>query len=213
MIIAVDGPSGTGKSSVSRAVAERTELPHLDTGAFYRGATLAALRAGADLADPDAVNAAVTENSLTQEEGRMFLDGEDISERIRGEDVTTNVSQVSAHANLRTRLVDFQRSWVLAHKNRAVVEGRDIGTVVFPDATLKIYLDASAEVRAQRRAYESGEVVADVLRDQERRDRLDSSRAVSPLTVPKGAVVVDSSEMTLQQVVDHVVGLVDSVSA
>lgn len=213
LIVAVDGPGGTGKSTVSRAVAHRLELPHLDTGAFYRAATLVALRMGADLDDAGAIEKTVVGRSFNQSEGRMFVDGEDVSEPIRGESITTHVSQVSAYPKVREFLVDLQRNWVTDQESRAVVDGRDIGSVVFPEATLKIYLDARPEIRARRRALEGGEDVAAVEEDLERRDRLDSSRTASPLMVADDAVVIDTSEMTLDQVVDRIVSMVGSISA
>jgi cytidylate kinase len=213
LIVAVDGPGGTGKSTVSRVVAQRLELPHLDTGAFYRAATLVALRMGADLDDAGAIEKAIVGRSFNQSEGRMFVDGEDVSEPIRGESITTHVSQISAYPKVREFLVDLQRNWVADQESRAVVDGRDIGSVVFPDATLKIYLDARPEIRARRRALQRGEDVAAVEEDLERRDRLDSSRTASPLMVADDAVVIDTSEMTLDQVVDRIVSMVGSISA
>lgn len=207
MIVTVDGPGGTGKSTVSRAVAARTGLPHLDTGAYYRAATLAVLAADVDPGDEAAVVQVVCSATMEQEEGRMYLDGEDVSVEIRAEDVTAAVSAVSAHPEVRMRLVEMQREWVKRHGG-GVVEGRDIGSVVFPEATLKIFLDASPEVRARRRARETGEDLAEVLADLNRRDRLDSTRQTSPLTIPRGAVVVDTSELDFDQVVDKVSGLV-----
>lgn len=207
MIVTVDGPGGTGKSTVSRAVAERTGLPHLDTGAYYRAATLAVIAAGVDPADGPAVVGVVSAARMDQEEGRMYLDGRDVTVEIRGEDVTAAVSAVSAHPGVREVMVGLQREWVARHGG-GVVEGRDIGSVVFPDATLKIFLDASPEVRARRRARETGEDPRDVLTDLTRRDRFDSTRAVAPLTVPDGAVVIDTSELDFDQVVQKVAGLI-----
>ncbi|HEY6634100.1 MAG TPA: (d)CMP kinase, partial [Acidimicrobiia bacterium] len=187
-MVTVDGPSGTGKSTVSKAVAIGAGLPHLDTGAFYRAVTLAVLRAGADPTDAIAVSEIAAGLDLGQEEGRMFLDGADVSAEIRGDDVTAAVSAVSAHPDVRARLVEMQRRWIAGHGHRGVVEGRDIGSVVFPEADIKIFLDAAPEVRAARRAAETAEDPDEVLADLNRRDRLDSSRAASPLIVPEGAV-------------------------
>lgn len=212
LIVTVDGPGGTGKSTVSRLVADRAGLPHLDTGAYYRAATAAVLRSGVHPSDADAVVEVVSASGLDQEEGRMFLDGEDVSEEIRGEDVTRAVSAVSSHSGVRGLLVEMQRSWISRHGGRGVVEGRDIGSVVFPEAEVKIYLDASAEVRARRRAFQTGEDPEEVLADLNRRDHLDSTRAVSPLTVPDGAVVIDTSEMSLDEVVDRVLDVIASKS-
>lgn len=185
----------------------RASLPHLDTGAFYRAATLAVLRSGVDLDDVDAVAAVVASLELDQREDRMFLGTEDVSDEIRGPWVTAAVSKVSAHRRVREILVDEQRRWVDAHNRRAVVEGRDIGSVVFPDATVKVYLDARPEVRAARRARQMGEKPEEVLGHLRRRDDLDSSRAISPLTVPEGARVVDTSDLAFDEVVEAVLAL------
>jgi cytidylate kinase len=204
LIVTMDGPAGTGKSTVSRAVAKRLALPHLDTGAFYRAAGLAALRAGVDLDDGPRVASSLAGVVLEQVDGRMLLDGDDVSVEIRRPDITRASSQVSTHPEVRNELVSRQRDWVERHGNRAVVEGRDIGSVVFPEAAVKVYLDARPEVRAQRRASETGEDYAEVLSEIKARDHRDSTRSASPLTVPSGAVVIDTSEMTSEQVVDHV---------
>jgi cytidylate kinase len=211
MIVTVDGPSGTGKSTVSRVVAHKAGLPHLDTGAFYRAATLAVLEAGVDPSNAAEVMGVVSGVRLDQEHGRMYLDGRDVSSEIRGEVVTRAVSAVSAHQDVRKLLVDMQRAWMESH-GAGVVEGRDIGSVVFPDATVKVFLDASPEVRARRRAIETGEPVEEVLEDLNRRDRLDSTRQASPLLIPEGAVVVDTSELSFDQVVDEVLGLINAKS-
>lgn len=207
LIVTMDGPGGTGKSTVSRAVAERLDLPHLDTGAFYRAAGVAALRAGADLDDADQVVGAMTGISLDQIDGRMFIDDVDVSGEIRTAAATTASSRVSTHPEVRTLLVAHQRSWVERHANRAVVEGRDIGSVVFPDATVKIYLDARPEVRARRRADQTGEDYDRVLSGLTDRDRRDSTRRTSPLTIPDGATVIDTSDMSFDEVVGQVVEL------
>jgi cytidylate kinase len=212
LIVTVDGPGGTGKSTVSRAVAEKAGLPHLDTGAFYRAATLAVLEAGVDPASGALVTPVVASLDMSQENGRMFLDGRDVTDEIRGEAVTAAVSAVSAHPEVRAILVEEQRAWVKKHGRRAVVEGRDIGSVVFPDAEVKVFLDASARVRAQRRAKETGETLEEVLEDLNRRDRLDSTRATSPMTVPDGAVVVDTSDLSFDQVVEQMLALVTAKS-
>jgi cytidylate kinase len=212
MIVTVDGPGGTGKSTVSKAVAAEAGLPHLDTGAFYRAGTLAVLREGIDLEDSRAVVAVVAGISLDQDEGLMFLDGEDVSSEIRGDRVTVAASQVSSHPGVREILVDHQRAWVAEHGGRAVVEGRDIGSVVFPDAALKIYLDARPEVRAKRRATQVGDDPDQVMKELARRDHLDSSREASPLTVPDGAVIIDTSDLTFDEVVEKVLSLISAKS-
>jgi cytidylate kinase len=210
-VIAIDGPAGSGKSTVAAAVAARTTLPVLHTGAMYRAATLAAQRAGADLADGPAV-AAVAAAMRLDVGDRVLLDGEDVTDELRSPAVDGAVSVVAAQPQVREILVDAQRAWV-RERGGAVVEGRDIGTVVFPDAQLKVYLTASPEVRAARRAEEAQagsdgpariEAVAERL---ERRDRMDSGRAASPLAVAADAHVVDSSGLDVEAVVEKVLAL------
>jgi cytidylate kinase len=208
LIVTIDGPSGTGKSTVSRAVASQVGLPHLDTGAFYRAATLAVIRAAVDPDDDRAVAEVVGTAILDQDDGEMFLEGGNVSTEIRGPDVTAIVSRVAANPEVRRILVSHQRQWVGRHGGRAVIEGRDIGSVVFPRATLKVFLDARPEVRAERRAVETGDDHATVLEDLGRRDRFDSTRTASPLTIPQGAVVVDTSDLSFDEVVTRVVDLV-----
>ncbi|WP_054814677.1 (d)CMP kinase [Nocardia arizonensis] len=207
----MDGPSGTGKSSVSRLLADRLGARYLDTGAMYRAATLRVLRAGIDLADAASIGAAVKELPLTigtdPYHELIALDGEDVSGEIRGDAVTKAVSAVSAVAEVRELLVALQRE-IAFSAQRIVVEGRDIGTVVLPDADAKIYLTASAEARAQRRNQQNiaegrGDDYAAVLADVQRRDTLDSTRKVSPLRPAEDAVMVDTSEMTKDEVIDE----------
>jgi len=212
LIVTLDGPGGTGKSTVSRVVAHRAGLPHLDTGAFYRAATLAVIESGVDPHDESSVVEVVSGLRLGQEGGRMYLNDRDVSNEIRGQDVNAAVSAVSAHPKVRRKLVEMQRAWLRAHDDRGVVEGRDIGSVVFPDATVKIYLDASPEVRARRRALQTGEDVADVLTDLNRRDNYDSTRSASPMMVPEGAFVVDTSDLSFDAVVDRILALIESKS-
>ncbi len=209
LVIAMDGPAGTGKSTVSRSVANRLGLPHLDTGAFYRAAGLVALRAGLDLADEIATSSALGQVEMDQIDGRMLLGGVDVSREIRTPEATEASSVVSTHPSVRSILVTMQRAWVGSRGGRAVVEGRDIGSVVFPQATVKIYLDATPEVRAKRRAGESGEPYDEVLAQVLERDTRDSTRANSPLIVPDGAHLIDTSDMSLGDVVDRVIGIVE----
>ena len=213
LIVTMDGPAGTGKSTVSRLVADRLGIPRLDTGAFYRAAGLAALRAGVDLDNHASVADLVAGLRLDQADGRMILDGLDVSQEIRTQIVTEASSRVSTHPDVRGLLVVYQRDWVARHDNRAVIEGRDIGSIVFPDATVKIYLDARPDVRAERRAAQTGEHYDRVLEELRDRDRRDSTREASPLTVPDGAVVIDTSDMEVDEVVDMVVGLAAETTA
>ncbi|WP_425302638.1 (d)CMP kinase [Nocardia wallacei] len=207
----MDGPSGTGKSSVSRKLATRMAARYLDTGAMYRVATLRVLRADVDLTDAVAIATAVKDLPLTigtdPAHEVIELDGEDVSAEIRGNEVTKAVSAVSAVPEVREQLVALQREIAVA-AGRIVVEGRDIGTVVLPDADAKIYLTASAEARAFRRNQQNiaegrGDDYEAVLADVQRRDNLDSTRAVSPLRPAADAVLVDTSELTREQVIDE----------
>lgn len=213
MIIAVDGPGGSGKSTVSRNLAKGLGWLHLDTGAFYRAATLAVLRAGVDLTVDTEVTGAVSVRTFIQEGGRMYLDGEDVSVDIRSPEVTASVSAVAALPEVRRVMVAHQRTWVARHGRDVVVEGRDIGTVVFPEADLKIWLSASAEERARRRALQTGEDPAVVMRELDRRDRADSGRKVSPLTPAPDAIHMDTTGMTVDEVVERIVTLIDSKRA
>ncbi len=216
LIVAMDGPSGTGKSTVSKRLAEHLGAAYLDTGAMYRLATLHALRRGTDLTDPDAIAAATADlpwsigTDPTVEDIR--LDGQDVRDEIRGAEVTAAVSAVSAVPQVREMLVAAQRQ-IGRDAERIVVEGRDIGTVVFPDADVKIYLTASAEARAQRRNAQNiaegrGDDYDAVLAAVQRRDHLDSTRAVSPLRAADDAVHVDTSDMNIDEVITALVAVV-----
>lgn len=217
LVIAIDGPAGTGKSSVARGLASALNARYLDTGAMYRLVTLSVLRAGIALEDTAAIAAAATDVDLAvgndPAEDRSYLAGEDVSAEIRGDAVTKAVSAVSALPEVRARLVAMQRELASA-PGSVVVEGRDIGSVVLPDADLKIFLTASAEVRARRRNDQNvaGGLPDDydaVLADVKRRDHLDSTRAVSPLRAADDAVVVDTSDMNQTEVVTHLTELVE----
>lgn len=214
--VAIDGPAGTGKSSVSKGLAKALGARYLDTGGMYRTVTLAVLRADVDPADAQAVahTAEAVKMSVDYhpDGDRYFLDGEDVSAEIRGDRVTAAVSAVSSVPAVRTRLVGLQRE-LADGMGSVVVEGRDIGTVVLPNAPVKIFLTASAETRARRRNDQNVAAgLADdydaVLADVRRRDHLDSTRAVSPLRAAPDAVVVDTSEMTEAQVISHLRDLV-----
>jgi len=205
-LVAIDGPAGSGKSTVARAVAGRLGVAYLDTGAMYRSVALAALERGVDPTDGEAL--AKLAGALDIEVGeRVLVDGVDATTAIRGAEVTAVVSAVSAHPPVRAQLVRRQRRWAEDHDG-GVVEGRDIGTVVFPNAALKIFLTASEEERARRRQRddEAPDVNA-VAADIGRRDKIDSTRAASPLRPADDAVVIDTTGHTVDDVVDQILGL------
>lgn len=207
-VIAIDGPSGAGKSTVAKAVAAELDLPVLDTGAMYRAVTLAVLEAPADPAD-GAACAAVAQRADVDQQGLItLLDGRDVSVEIRSPAVTETVSTVSAHPAVRTVLVAHQRAWQAA-RERGVVEGRDIGTVVFPDAAVKVFLTASETERARRRRDEASPdeqmTIDEVRADLDRRDRFDTNRAVSPLQPAPDALRIDTTDRTVDEVVRDVV--------
>ncbi|MDX1448086.1 MAG: (d)CMP kinase [Acidimicrobiia bacterium] len=207
LIVAIDGPAGSGKSSVARLVAGELRLPHLDTGGFYRAATLIALRAGIDPADGVAIVDALEGVEITSRDGLACVDGEIVEAAIRGPEVTAAVSQVSAHPEVRQMLVAKQRQWVADRGGSAVVEGRDIGTVVFPDTPVKVFLTADDEERARRRARERGEDPETHLEAIRRRDAIDGSREVSPMAVADDAIVIDTTNLMIGEVVETVVRL------
>jgi cytidylate kinase len=213
-LVAIDGPAGSGKSTIAAALAERLGLARLDTGAMYRAVTLLVLREGVDPGDGAA--AARLARGVDLEVGdRVLMGGEDVTLAIRGEDVDAAVSRVAAHPEVRAELVRRQREWGERHGG-GVVEGRDIGSVVFPHADVKIYLTAEPEERARRRVDQRRQLggavptaaermdVSDAVTDLTRRDALDSGRAVSPLQVAEDAIVVDSTDLTVDEVVEEV---------
>ncbi|MGA9357874.1 MAG: (d)CMP kinase [Mycobacterium sp.] len=217
IVVAIDGPAGTGKSSVSRGLAQALGARYLDTGAMYRMVTLAVLRAGVAPTDAEAVAqiASTVQMSVDDDPGgdRCYLAGEDVSAEIRRDAVTRAVSAVSSVPAVRARLVDLQRRMANG-AGSVVVEGRDIGTVVLPDAPVKIFLTASAETRARRRNDQNvaaglANDYEGVLADVRRRDHLDSTRAVSPLRAASDAVIVDTSDMTEESVIAHLLELVE----
>lgn len=217
LILAVDGPSGTGKSTTCRALAKQLDAKYVDTGAMYRVATLAVLRAGIDPADNEAVIAATRELPLEVSDDPdstdVILDGENVAGEIRGREVTQNVSAVSAIPEVRTNLVELQRK-LAREAHRAIVEGRDIGTVVLVDAPAKAFLTASPEVRATRRYDQDIAAGRDadydtVLADVIRRDELDSSRATSPLRPAEDAEIIDTSDMDKGEVLDALISLIE----
>ncbi|MCW2792879.1 MAG: cytidylate kinase [Nocardioides sp.] len=217
LVVAIDGPSGSGKSSTSRGVAARLGLRYLDTGAMYRGITWWMLREGVDVHDPEAVAARAGDPAIVSGTDPLAptitVEGVDVAEAIRGEDVTGSVSPVSAVPEVRARLVALQRE-AIAADGGIVVEGRDIGSVVAPDAPVKVFLTADAAARAVRRAAEEGG--SDVSATEASllaRDKIDSGRTVSPLVRADGAVHIDTTPHTLDEVIDLVVALVEAVEA
>lgn len=217
LVLAVDGPSGTGKSTTCRALAKQLDAKYVDTGAMYRVATLAVLRAGIDPGNTDAVIDATRDLPLEisddPDSTEVILDGENVAGEIRGREVTQNVSAVSAIPEVRTNLVELQRK-LAREAHRAIVEGRDIGTVVLVDAPAKAFLTASPEVRATRRYNQDIAAGRDadydtVLADVIRRDELDSSRATSPLRPADDAKIIDTSEMDKDEVLGALISLIE----
>jgi cytidylate kinase len=208
-VVAIDGPAGAGKSTVARAVAERIRFDFLDTGAMYRAVALVALREGVDPADATAMGRIAADIDLTLDRDVVLVGGEDVSTDIRGAGVTAAVSLVSRHPQVRAQMVERQRQ--IAAGKDVVVEGRDIGSVVFPEAEVKIYLTASIDERARRRTDQldlDGGSLADIRAEIETRDRADSTRAESPLSRPHDAVEVDTTGRSVDEVVDEIERLV-----
>jgi cytidylate kinase len=208
-VIAIDGVSGSGKSTVARGVAEALGVHVLDTGAMYRAVTLAVLEAGVPVDDASACAAIAQRVVISVVDGLTAIDGRDVSDAIRGPDVTATVSTVAAHPLVREVLVAFQRRWV-EERHGGVVEGRDIGTVVFPDAPVKVFLVASDHERARRRhrdeqAAAREVAVDDVRADLARRDAIDSGRVASPLRPAGDAVIIDTTSMSIDEVVADIV--------
>ncbi len=203
LVIAIDGPAGSGKSTLGRALAGRLGLRTLDTGASYRAVAALAIRRGVALDDLAAV-ASLASSARLEISDRVMIDDIDVTEEIRSEEVNAAVSVVAANPEVRSALVAWQRRWADEHAG-GIVEGRDIGSVVFPDAPVKLFLTANVEERARRRSEEGQASV-------ERRDRMDSTRAVSPLTTAPGATVVDTTEMPVDEVVDLVLTMVDAAT-
>jgi cytidylate kinase len=205
MVIAIDGPAGAGKSTVARAVAAALGFTYLDSGAMYRCVALAAIERGADLDDDGAMGELARSHEIDLDGGRVELDGRDVRGAIRGPEVTEASSRVSVHPQVREAMVARQRRMIAA--GRYVAEGRDIGTVVSPDAPLKVFLTASAEERARRRAGQTGEDQVAVLAAQRERDERDESREHSALHAAPDAVEVDTTALSIDEVVDRIVGL------
>jgi cytidylate kinase len=205
-VVAIDGPAGSGKSTVARAVAERVGLPYLDTGAMYRSIAFAALRAAVDPEDAEVVGNLAEGIELSVEpDGTVTVDGVDATIEIRGPEVTRAVSIVAANPRVRAEMVRRQREWA-DQRGGGVMEGRDIGSVVFPDAVLKVYLDADPEVRAERRSKEMTDLAYEtVAADLARRDALDQGREHSPLRKADGSFVIDTSDLGIDDIVEVIV--------
>lgn len=215
MIVSIDGPVGVGKTSVAKAVAKRLGLLHIDTGAMYRALAWKSLEEDLDPDDPKAMTDLAARTLIRLENSpqgfKVYCDRTDVTEEIRSPDVTAVVSQVSAHQGLREQVVNQQRK--LGVGGSVIMEGRDIGSVVFPNADVKVYLDASIDARTDRRLKEleaKGVPCSfeEIRQSVEKRDRFDSTREVSPLTIPEGAVVVDTSNLSFDEVVEKIVAMV-----
>ena len=220
-VIAIDGPAGSGKTSVARAVADRLGMEYLDTGAMYRAVTFAVLRAGGDPADNGFSEKVARAVDLRVEQDQVFVDGVDATVEIRGRSVNRAVSLVAANPDVRSEMVARQREWV-RRRGGGVLEGRDIGTVVFPDAAVKVYLTADPAVRALRRARQDGLAdagnppdggpaaagVQAVAADLARRDMVDSTRRAGPLAVASDALVIDTTDKTFDETIEQILELV-----
>lgn len=200
-VVAIDGPAGAGKSTIARALASRLGIPYLDTGAMFRVVAYSALRRGIHLDDEAAVAALAGRLSIRVTSESVSVDGVDVTQEIRSSEVNAIVSHVAALSSVRSILREQQRVWAESNGG-GVVEGRDIGTVVFPDAILKVFLTARPEIRAARRVAEAGGDVDEVARSIAERDRLDSSRQDSPLARADGSVIVDTSDLSIPEVVE-----------
>ena len=203
-VIAIDGPAGAGKSTVAKLVAEATGLPYLDTGAMYRCVALLSSRTGIDSSNESGVAAIAESIDITFQGVQCWMNGEDVSQEIRSAEIASIVSIIAAQSSVRTAMRTQQQRWI-QQQGGGVVEGRDIGTVVFPNAELKVFLTASPEERASRRVGQSGGDLKEIAFNIAERDRIDSERVDSPLRPAGDAVVVDSTGLTITEVVDLIV--------
>ncbi len=217
--IAIDGPAGSGKSTIAKTVADRLDLVYLDTGAMYRAVTLKAIEEDI-VKNPEAISSMVKNIilDLKFEDGktRVFTDGVEVTDKIRTPEVNAHVSPVSIIADVRTRMVELQQS--IASDKPVIAEGRDITTVVLPDAEVKIYMDASVETRAKRRMTEFREkkvniTLEEVKKNIEERDKIDSSREISPLSIAPDAEIIDTTDLTIEQVIDKVLEIIKAKKA
>ncbi len=211
-IVAIDGPAGAGKSTIAKALAIALNIPYLDTGAMYRMVTYAALRDGIDLNNEITVADIAKSMNVVMSSDRFIVDDVDVTDIIRGPQVTEAVSTVAALSSVRSELRAAQRTWV-ENAGGGVVEGRDIGTVVFPDATLKVFLTASPAVRAQRRVAQSGGDVVVIEEQIRQRDHLDSTRADSPLRESNDSLFIDTTDLSIDAVVKQITSSVESIES
>ena len=206
-VIAIDGPAGAGKSTIARALAARLKLQYLDTGAMYRAVTCAALQRHISVEDRELVAELARELILDVQRDRVLVDGVDVTSAIRTPEITAAVSAVAANSGVRAEMRARQRAWAV-ERGGGVIEGRDIGSVVFPDAELKLYLTASPRTRAERRVAEAGGNVDEIERAIAARDHYDSNRADSPLTTADGSVVVDTTGLGIDEVLAKIEALI-----
>ena len=211
-IVAIDGPAGAGKSTIAKALAVALNIQYLDTGAMYRMVSFAALRDGIDLNNESAVADIAKSMNVVMSSDRFIVDDVDVTDIIRGPQVTEAVSTVAALSSVRSELRAAQRTWV-ENAGGGVVEGRDIGTVVFPDATLKVFLTASPAVRAQRRVAQSGGDVVVIEEQIRQRDHLDSTRADSPLRESNDSLFIDTTDLSIDAVVKQITSSVESIES
>ncbi len=213
-VVAIDGTAASGKSTTGRAVAKRLNFAYIDTGAMYRALTLKALREDLDISDPSGLAELARKTDISLRGERIILDGVDVTDEIRTPEVDANVSLVSSYPEVRERLVELQRA--MGKEGRVVCEGRDIGTVVFPEADLKIFMEANLSERAERRRKEQTESGLEVSQERvksevARRDRFDSEREASPLRRAEGAILIDTSDLTIEEQVERVVREIEKV--
>lgn len=212
MVIAIDGPAGAGKSTISKILAQKLNIEYIDTGAMYRAVTLKIIRMGIDLQDDEAIKDMLKYTKIDFVKGRIYLDGEDVSEEIRTIKVSSKVSDVAAKPYVREKLVEIQRK--MAMQKSVIMDGRDIGTNVLKDANVKIFLTASIEERAKRRYKEMIEkginvTFEEICRDIENRDRIDSTRKTNPLRKAEDAVDIDTTSKTIDEVVEEIISIVN----
>ena len=206
-VITIDGPAASGKSSVSRGLAKKFSVPWVSTGAFYRGLAYAALESKIDLSDRIALTELAMSDAwrvvMTLEKTQVWFKNQEVTENIAQESVGNAASRISHYEEVRSSLLDHQRQCAFLDRG-LIAEGRDCGTVVFPQAEVKVYLTASSEHRAQRRAQELGLDQKELVQQQKQRDTQDSTRKIAPLQIPKDALVVDTTSMSLDEVVEHI---------